>query len=303
MTFRPLLACETPPAVEAFKRHLPLYASYKLDGIRAIVRDGVLVSRTMKPIPSLYAQRRWGRPHYERFDGELLAATQKGATIYHDTYSAVMTFGSLEPVKYYVFDRAPIEAWDDTKEPYTSRADKLKEVLESFPDWEIELLRQYLCTSIEEILVLEQKALDEGHEGLILRRPDGRYKHGRSTFKEGLLMKLARTMTAEARVVGFEEMMHNDNPVEKNALGLSKRASLAEYLRPSGMLGSLVVEDLKTGVRFNLGTGFDHALRKEVWDNQSRYLGKLAKYSFKPYGTKDLPRQPSFVGWRSPDDM
>src|SRR5256885_796960 len=103
--FRPMLACETPEDLESLAPFFPMYGSYKLDGIRAIVRDGVLVSRTLKPIPSAFCQD-WFSSLPEGVDGELLVPKQHGPTIYHDTYSAVMTHGSREPVDFWIFDLA-----------------------------------------------------------------------------------------------------------------------------------------------------------------------------------------------------
>jgi DNA ligase-1 len=298
--FRPLLAAETPPLEELERlRHFPMLASYKLDGIRAIVRNGVVVSRSMKPIPSRYVQERWGKMHLEGLDGELLVPKQVGPTIYHDTYSAVMTHGSEEPVRFHVFDLV-----SNSESQYNYRRDRLEQLLDMVKDQEIIQLEQRHVETVKDILDMEQEALDAGHEGLIVRRPDGRYKQGRSTLKEGILVKVARFLTSEAIVDGFEEMYHNDNQAETNALGFTERSSHQANMRPSGMLGALLVHDTKTGVAFRIGTGFDQELRKHIWAHRhSEYLGKIAKYKFKPYGVKDAPRQPSFLGWRSPEDM
>jgi DNA ligase-1 len=152
---------------------------------------------------------------------------------------------------------------------------------------------------------MEQEALDLGHEGLIVRRPDGRYKQNRSTLKEGLLIKVARRLTSEAEVIGFKEMMHNNNEAFLNEVGYTKRSKHQENLVGTGMLGAFVVRDLKTGVEFDLGNGegLDHAARKAFWSRRLFMLGSLVKYSYKPYGTKNKPRQPLWLGPRSPDDM
>ena len=293
--FRPLLACETPDDLDKLKQHFPLYGSYKLDGIRAVVRNGILVSRTMKPIPSKFAQTFFAIPELEGVDGELLVMEQEGQTIYHDTYSAVMTHGSQVPVLFNVFDVVG-------DKPYNERLlDLMSRTGEHHPY--VKLLEQRPLASVSQILEMEAEALDSGQEGLIVRRTDGRYKQGRSTLKEGILVKVARVKTSEAIVIGFEEMMRNMNPAEKNALGFTERSSHQENLVPSGMLGALYVQDIKTGQGFSIGTGFDHALRTEIWNNQDKYRGMIAKYKNKPYGTKDLPRQPSFLGWRDPMDM
>ncbi len=64
--FKPMLACE----VDLDKLRFPLLASAKLDGVRAIVRDGVVYSRSNKPIPNKFVQQQF--KHLEHFDGELI---------------------------------------------------------------------------------------------------------------------------------------------------------------------------------------------------------------------------------------
>ena len=54
---------------------------------------------------------------------------------------------------------------------------------------------------------------------------------------------------------------------------------------------------------FEVGTGFTHAQRKEICENKVDYLGKYAKVSYQESGMKDLPRFPSFKGFRDTDDF
>ena len=66
-------------------------------------------------------------------------------------------------------------------------------------------------------------------------------------------------------------------------------------------LGSLV---LKYGdSEFRVGTGFSDAQRKEIWENKESYLGKLASIRYMSVGQAVLPRLPSFVWFRSGDDL
>ena len=313
--FRPLLAAETPEQLQmientsreellirmrVFQPHLPLYASYKLDGIRAIAREGVLVSRTLKPIPSKFAQQ-FAQRFTEGYDGELIARkVPADNTVYSATYSAVMTHGSEEPLDFHVFDCVYAEF------AYCTRLEKLAEEVSDprYLSKGVRLLEQRFVRTVEEILEYERQALDLGYEGLVLRRPNAPYKYGRSTFNQGYLMKFARWLTSEAEIIGFEEMMHNDNPAEIDARGLTRRSTHQANLRPSGMLGNFIVKDPKFAESFSLSGQMDHTFRKHALENfDTQYKGSLAKYKYKPYGTKDKPRQPIFVGLRSREDM
>jgi DNA ligase-1 len=68
-------------------------------------------------------------------------------------------------------------------------------------------------------------------------------------------------------------------------------------------LGALVVRDLKTGVVFNIGTGFTAADRLEMWKNRANLLDKIVTYEYLPIGVKDKPRHPCFKGFRIEADL
>jgi len=87
------------------------------------------------------------------------------------------------------------------------------EALDSFPlesSIVIKLLPRVI-NSAEELDAFEAACLRDGFEGVMLRSPSGRYKFGRSTLKENLLLKLKRFEDAEAQIIGFEELSHNAN--------------------------------------------------------------------------------------------
>jgi DNA ligase-1 len=268
----------------------PVLASPKLDGVRAIVKGGVVLSRSLKQIPNEYVQRLFCG--LENFDGELIVGHPTSKTCYTDTVSGVMRASGEPDVHFYVFDHVehPIS-------PYLERTNKLRGSINLF--WEF--LHQRPIHTAEELLDYEQLCLTEGYEGLILRDPQGRYKFGRSTAKEGLLLKLKRFTDSEFEIIGFEERQHNGNEATTNELGRTKRSSHKENKTGRGDLGALVLKH--PAGSFNCGTGFDDALRTEIWANRSKYLGALVKVKHFEVGAKDLPRHPVFLGFRNPIDL
>jgi DNA ligase-1 len=136
---------------------------------------------------------------------------------------------------------------------------------------------------------------------------DGAYKLGRSTLKQGWLLKIKRFLDGEAEVIGFTEQLSNTNEKEINELGLSKRSSKKAGMVPAGRLGEFKVRELKTGVEFEVGTGLGLTLemRQQIWDNQASYLGKIIKYKHQPSGAKEngKPRFPVWLGFRHTDDL
>ena len=106
---RPLLAAKTTD--EDLRRLTwPMLASPKIDGIRALVVGGKLVSRTLKPIPNKYTQALFGRPELEGLDGELVVGQPWDRNLMQQTTSGVMSHGGEPPVWYHVFDK-----WDYPK--------------------------------------------------------------------------------------------------------------------------------------------------------------------------------------------
>jgi DNA ligase-1 len=192
--------------------------------------------------------------------------------------------------------------------------DRLKELRESMINkvWmrvgtlqKVDIVPHYLVGSAEELMAKEAEFVNQGFEGLMLRKPVGKYKCGRSTLKEELLLKVKRFEDSEATVLDVLELMHNSNEKETDELGMSKRSKAQAGMIPAGMLGKFKVKDIKSGVEFEIGTGLGltQELRKDIWDNKGEYLGKLVKYKFQPAGVKDLPRFPVWLGFRHEDDL
>ena len=284
MTFRPMLAGEA----DLDRLQFPVFASIKLDGVRAIVRQGVVYSRNNKPIPNQYVQAKF--KHLEHYDGELILGDPADKLCYNKTVSAVMSQHSAEGanVVFHAFDHlASMFA------PYNLRYARLDESLG------VEVLWQHHVSSLEHLLAIETTVLGGGHEGLIVRSIDGPYKQGRSTTREGYLLKLKRFKDAEFEVVGFEERMHNSNEATVNELGRTSRSSHQANMLPRGDLGALIC---KYGdATFNVGTGFDDAQRKFLWLTRDELIGKIAKVKYFAVGMKDLPRHPVFLGFRQGD--
>ncbi len=282
--FKPMLATDA----DLSKLRFPVWASVKLDGIRAVVRDGVVYSRRLKPIPSTHVQRLFG--HCEYADGELIVGDITSPSCYRDTMSGCMSRDGAPNVTFWAFDHI-----EHPTRPYYERHTNLSGM------GGISVLQHALIENIHQLLHYEQVVLSMGHEGLILRSALAPYKFGRSTVREGYLLKLKRFVDNEFTVVGFEERMHNGNEAKENALGYMKRSSHQANKTGRGDLGSLVLEG--HGFQFTVGSGFDDALRAEIWNNREKYLGKIAKVKYFAVGMKDAPRHPVFLGWRSLIDL
>jgi len=278
---KPMLAA-TVLDVEALR--FPLLASPKLDGVRALVINGVVMSRSMKPIPNNYVQSCLNTLH--GWDGELIYGRATARDVYRKTVSAVMSQDGCPEVNFHVFDNFLVQA-----QPY---ADRLRTITSLA--W-----AHTRVHSPTELLEYEQKVTEQGYEGIILRDPGMPYKQGRSTLREQGMLKLKRFVDDEAVVVEMKELMHNANPLRVNELGYAHRTSHKENKVPMGTLGALTVA--WQGKEFDIGTGFTDAERLNIWNDRYSYINCVCKFKYLAVGMKDLPRHPVFLGWRHQHDV
>lgn len=285
--FRVMLATDYDPCALRF----PVLASPKLDGIRAYVKDGVVLSRQNKPIPNRHVQALFSK--YEHFDGELVVGEPTDPMCYRKTMSGVMSEDGSPDVTFWVFDYL-----EDLNRPYYLRnphttAHRLQHPCTPLPHVEL--------VTLDELREYEAGCLALGYEGVILRDPDAPYKNGRSTVREGFLLKVKTFLDAEAEVVGFAERLANLNEATIDERGFTKRSSHKEHKVGRGDLGALIVE--WNGFQFNIGTGFTDAEREHIWDNREKYHGQLVKFKYFPVGGYDAPRHPVFAGFRDRSDV
>ena len=267
-------------------------ATPKIDGIRCIVTHdsafGTVVSRKFKRIPNplIVSVLSAFRNKELDFDGEIVCSGG-----FQRTDSVVMSrsYNSV-PFTYVIFDCLGSQGGI-----YLERLSNLDGL--GFPKC-VQILRPVKIYSLKEFRKYETECLKSGYEGVMLRRPFGRYKFGRSTLNEGILLKVKRWKDAEAIIEGFEPWYANTNASKRDELGyLKKSHAKAGKIRRS-KLGAFVVRDAKSGKVFTVGSGLNDAQRANYWRSRHELAGLVIKYKFVPHGVKDLPRHPIFVGFR-----
>lgn len=319
--------------------HLPLYATPKIDGIRFYVQDGVVWSRSNKPIRNVHIQRFIPLLLPSGCDGEFLVGESSAEDHFQQTSSVVMSDDKpINGLHTFVFDRLDPSILHVPK--YSSRIAALlqwrKDHAQIFlagrfvchtsmdvSTWQeydinstngailynlhqnITVLRPVALRKPADIDTYLTRCLSQGYEGIMLRRPDGGYKFGRATSKQAWLLKHKPLEDSEAIVIGFEELMRNENEAFKNEVGHTKRSTSIAGKIPGGTLGSFQVHlQSDPSVAFSIGggIGLDTELRQQVWNNRPDYVGRIIKFSYLKCGTKTLPRQPKFLGFRDQDD-
>jgi len=287
--FKPMLAA---PVTDIELLNYPVLASPKLDGIRCVVIDRVAYSRSLKPIPNIAVQKFFKSGEYDGFDGELIAGPHNAPDVFNRSTRFVMKRDAVDDWAFYVFDHV--------SDGHTIERMALVEAL----SWS-EHVRPVIQTTVgnaEALREYERVSLSQGFEGVMIRSMGGGYKYGRSTLKEGLLLKLKRFSDDEAVIIGVECLMQNKNIAGVNELGYIERSSDARGLIPVDALGVLIV-CRGDGVVFKIGSGFTESQRYNLWQNQDQILGKIVTYKHFEVGAKDKPRFPIFKGFRDEKDI
>jgi DNA ligase-1 len=269
------MLAETLPSLSDVR--FPALVSPKMDGIRGTIQGGKVLSRSLKVIPNLAVRQFLADyPDLEGLDGELMingAKLQRVASVF-------MSRSVPLPHQWYfgVFDSLPKYAG----EPYSSRYARAVAAVASVAakvGAHVVMVPQLEVRTAEQLLKFEASAIELGFEGVVLRRPESSYKHGRSTLIEGALLKWKRFLDGEAEIIGFQ---------------VSKVANDA--------LGAFVCRDLTTKVVFEVGIGLTLKQRADFWRDQAALLGAIIKYKHYP-ARLGKPASSVFLSFRSTIDM
>jgi DNA ligase-1 len=300
--FKPNLAGKAPDDLRDLK--FPVYVSPKLDGIRCLMTNKGPVSRNLKPIANDYVREYLDSIDALRgCDGELIVGEPTGNDVMNRTSSGVMRKDGKPDFRFHVFDNFCLP--DVFKYRLKKTADMLERLWESGKrPLRVQMVEQIVCHGVEQLMEIEERYVSQGYEGAMIRDRMAFYKFGRSTTTEGGLLKLKRFEDHEATVVDMVERMHNGNEATKDALGHTKRSTHKANKTGTDMMGALecitIVGTLP--VRFEIGTGFTEAQRKEIWTNGAK--GRIVKFKCQGFTPEDKkPRFPVFLGFRDEADM
>jgi DNA ligase-1 len=291
MITRPMLA-PNQSAHEFFDQlKFPLIASPKIDGLRCYKSDKTAKTRSGKLQPNAYVRKLVELSLPDGIDGELTSGTD-----FRTSTSALRREYGEPEFTFHIFDWVE----NSLEMAFEYRIKRLLEVAQWLPKWAL-ILPQIKVTSLEELLSIEERWINEGYEGAMLRSPNGKYKCNRATVKEGLLYKLKRFEDAEALIVRIHEQMRNDNEAYENDLGFTVRTQHQENKTGKGIMGKITVQDVVSKATFDIGTGigWDLAFRTEMFNNPDKYLNKaVITYKHLPHGNYDVPRNASMKGFR-----
>jgi len=292
----------------------PMMASVKFDGFRCVVSRAGFHSSSVKPQANIML------PHHFRelsevcinervvFDGEL--------------YSPSMTFNELSgrlrrradslpaDLKFHCFDSVAEQGWVrySCRESADKRWDRYAALLSGVDNAVV--IPQRLVQTAVEAEAMFKDMIAAGEEGIMLRRPNSPYKHGRATLDEGYLYKFKEWVTTDAKIVGFKRGTRMSKEYERSrrtrdVVGDMERTTAKSTRVETDEIGSFQVEIID-GQHYPMGTKCYVTLAKGFypkepvprWKDRDKWLYRHVEIRFQKHGSKDKPRMGAIKRWR-----
>ncbi len=231
------------------------WMSEKLDGIRAIWTGTQLLTRKGNVIhaPVWFTKQ---LPN-QLLEGELWA----GRGMFHIVQQTVLDGQPVDEawrnIQYMLFDLP------NSKQPYKTRYDELLELVKKANSDQLLAVKHHSINSNEDIQNRLNEVINTGGEGLMLRKTDVPYRHGRSSD----LFKVKKHQDAEAVVIGYKQ-------------------GKGKY---QGKTGSVLVL-LESGRQLYIGSG----LTDEQRENPPP-IGSVITFQYNGFTYKGLPRFPRIM--------
>lgn len=303
--FEPMLAATLKDPLKQLTWHgeVDWLGSVKLDGYRCVVKEGVALSRNLKPIRNRYIQSVLGKRALNGLDGALIVGAptpqfEKDSVVAR-TSSGVTAVEGEPAFTFWAFDDFSRHAHD-----FRHRIGVVEDRVGDLGEAHLQFVPHHALDTPQALSDFERLSLAEGFEGVMLRSSSGAYKYGRATALEATLWKLKRFVDGEMLVLEILEGRNNTNPATENELGRVKRATFKDGVRPNGHVGTLIGRCLATGATLEVSPGnMTLEQRKDYWEHPEKLVRKIAKWRGFDYGNKDKLRFLTFVALREASDL
>lgn len=236
----------------------PCVSTVKLDGVRAIYRNGTFYTRNGKILHGLeaLAGRLSGAPV---LDGELVCPGMDFQT----SSGSLRSFAETPNAQFHIID-LPEHPSRSFIERMIAARNLVTENVFVIP-W---------CTvnSSEQIEKLYRSVLGFGFEGVVVKPMEYEYVDKRSFD----WMKLKAINTVDARIVDIFE-------------GTGKYSSSA---------GGVIIQMPDTGVMVRVGSGFSDQQRDEIYADPDKFIGRMIEVKYHEVTPDGSLRHPRFYRWR-----
>lgn len=304
-TMRPMLACNDVVLTEKNYDRIsyPIFVSTKLDGRRNIINPvGTPLSRTGKLLPNQHTRKIIREANLIGMDGELICGSPTDPNAMQKAHSAFSSVHGEPDFTFHIFDD-----WRRGKLAYKDYWPELEAMRQALPSWAT-IVPQLIISSPENLSDFVKQVTAEGYEGAVIRSLLSPYKHGRSTWNQGWMLKAKEYETTEGQIVGLKEAKHNANDADQDELGYTKRSSTASGKIPAGTLGSFIVKCPSVAEPFGVATGGLTAEEKQVlWNKRNgsdTCINSLITFKhFAQSGVRKKPRHAQFVAFRDSTDL
>lgn len=248
------------------KCQFPCYTSPKLDGLRAVYKNGKFYSRQghifrglskLEDEMNLLGKQLGIETLY--LDGELMVDGEH----FNEISGSIRSFNETDNAHYYIFD-TPSSA------PLYDRIAFINYIAIENPFTSISVVPHYTVTTIEQILDYDARFRDEGFEGSIVKQEAAPYKNARTWD----WMKIKSILTEDCKVIGVFE-------------GAGKYA---------GAAGGIIVDFNSVSVR--VGSGLSDLQRFSWLDEPDSVIGCTAEIAFQEVTPDGSMRHPRLVTLR-----
>ena len=264
----------------------PVRVEAKLDGLRCIAvkhRGEVsMFTRSGTPIETLPRIKAAIEALEEDdivFDGEAMASS------WEDSASVMMSSKSKKDdsaMCYHIFDVVDLTAWQTqvSKTHYRARLLDLQMIIGDTEGTPFRYVKSTMAKDETELREFYSECLDEGYEGVMLKRLDLPYLWKRSDA----ILKLKPVATEEGMIVGWYEAKES-----------TKRA---------GQFGGFVILT-PNGVTTRVGGGYCDELKNRIFaDGPDTYIGRIAECEHQPpFTPAGAMRFPVFSRFRDATDV
>src|ERR1035438_1196413 len=114
------------------KLRFPVWASPKLDGFRASVQGGKMLTSSLMQFPNLHVNKLFNHRELNGLDGELIAGQPFGEGVYARTSSAVTRVDGTPEVTFWVFDY-----FASTLAPFFIRHQDVQSIVQNVGAWRV----------------------------------------------------------------------------------------------------------------------------------------------------------------------
>jgi DNA ligase-1 len=279
----------------------PLLASTKLDGIRCIFYKGEILSRSLKQIQNkqlrekFEAIRKFTEDTKCILDGEIYSPELSFQEITHFVMTQDLGDEIIpDHLKFYCFDMIKN---DNPDEEFEWRIQGISTLSCRFSDL-LQIVYQRPVQCVQEVNDYFDDVLKEGYEGLILKDPDGKYKFGRGTIKEGLIYKVKPFVTFDAKITGVEQSTEVNEDAEKktNELGRSVTSKKKDDRHLIEKASAFWVD--YEGKPLKVVLAMSDEEKVVTWISRANLIGKWIEYKGMLVGAKDVPRHPVMLRFR-----